>query len=545
MLLPTSTYLKSLLHGHLYEQIIYSHRYKDMKKRITLTALALTVGGLLIPVSVSAQQKSVKLTTEKAVGSSLTLIVNNSYNGITVDWGDNTPVTYTPTAGQTEQVIEGTVKGSVITISGDEQWDMLQCADCGLTEIDLTQARRLRSLYCQDNQLTTIDLRGMGNLTDLDCSNNQISSFVFTDAARPETDLSNIENLNVANNQLTGTFVVRAETLQQLNVSDNPITTLYVSSNPNLTTLISTNNDLATLNMASNRNLQTVVVRNSAPQSATFPSAGMPYLQQAVLENTTIASLNLSQSTQLSDLRCNGNSLSNLQLPETKLDNLDLRNNNLDFRFLPRRNYAPTNLLFLPQAEVNISAAPGLQQNTDGVYYMPICPSWSDRNDETYQLDLSDWRNIGVSNESSGIADITFQWFAVDENGAVTELTQGRSQSAPNDFYASTGKFAFFTGQGRIYATMSSRTYSLELNTMPISVGENFTTGIGNVISDDSGLSVRTTSGCLIMSCDQPTTINVYAIDGKTVWSGTVGQDEQTVRLPKGIYIVNNQKVAL
>lgn len=519
-----------------------------MKKKNTLTALSLIVGGMLVCTpAIAQQQKCVKLTTANAVGTPLTLIVNNNYNGITVDWGDNNPVTYTATVDETEQVIEGTVKGSVITITGDNQWDMLTCTDCGLTAIDLTQARQLRSLYCQNNQLTTLDLRSMSSLTDLDCSNNQISEFVFTNAGTPETDLSNIENLNVANNQLSGTFVVRTSTLQQLNVAGNPqLTTLYVSSNPNLTTLNCSDNEITTLSLSANTNLQTLIVRNSASRNVTFPSSGISTLQQVILQDANVASLNLSQCTQLSDLRCTNTGLSSLQLPSNvKLDNLDLSNNKLDFRSLPRRAYAPTNLIFLPQEYVDISAAPGIKQNSDGVYYVDLCPTWSDRTDETYQLDLSEWRNIGVTSSNAGTADITFEWYTVDDNGNVTELTAGSNQNAPNDYYASVGKFAFFTGQGKAYATMTSRTYGLTLNTMAISIGEDFTTGIDGVTADNDGLTVRTASGVLYMSSNQPTKVVVYSLDGKTVWTGTVGNGEQSVRLPQGVYIVNNQKVAL
>lgn len=92
---------------------------------------------------------------------------------------------------------------------------------------------------------------------------------------------------------------------------------------------------------------------------------------------------------------------------------------------------------------------------------------------------------------------------------------------------------------------MTSRTYGLTLNTMAISIGEDFTTGIDGVTADNDGLTVRTASGVLYMSSNQPTKVVVYSLDGKAVWTGTVGNGEQSVRLPQGVYIVNNQKVAL
>lgn len=516
-------------------------------KKNKITVLSLIAGGMLmVTPALAQQQKSVKLTTANAVGTPITLVVNTDFNGVTVDWGDNNPVTYTAEVGKTELALEGTVKGSVITVSGGEQWDMLNCAGCGLTAIDLTQARKLRSLYCQNNQIASLDLREMSSLTDLDCSNNKLSELIFSNPTYPENDLSNIENLNLSDNELTGTFVVRTSTLQQLNVSGNPLTTLYVSSNPNLSLLNCSDNDVRSISLSANKNLQTLIIRNSGTGSVSFPSTGLPQLQQAILENTSIPSLDLTQSTQLSDLQCNNNGMTSLRLPSNlQLDNLDLRHNNLDFRSLPRRNSMPVNLRFLPQADVDIAAAAGMQETGDGTHFVALCPSWADRTNENYMLDLTPWRYIGVNAESDGTVDVSFTWYAVDENGNTTELTQGRSQSAPNDFYASGAKFAFFTGQSKIFATMSSRTYDFTLNTIPFSVGEDYTTGITGVSGSEDGLSVRTAGGKLYMSSAQPIQVNVYSLDGRTVWSGTVGNSKESVSLPKGVYVVNNQKVAL
>lgn len=92
---------------------------------------------------------------------------------------------------------------------------------------------------------------------------------------------------------------------------------------------------------------------------------------------------------------------------------------------------------------------------------------------------------------------------------------------------------------------MSSRSYGFTLNTVPFSVGEDYTTGITGVTDSESGLKVRTAAGKLYLSCSQPVQVNVYALDGRTVWSGTVSNSEQSVSLPKGIYVVNNKKVTL
>ena len=140
----------------------------------------LLAGGLLIgAMSAQAQDRVVKLTTGKAVGESITLQVNHTYTGVTVDWGDGNAVAYN-TGNDAIREITGEVKGSQIVITGDKRWNMLNCSGCGLTAIDLTGATELTSLFLSNNSLTTLSLKGMTALTDLDASNNQLTSIVYT-----------------------------------------------------------------------------------------------------------------------------------------------------------------------------------------------------------------------------------------------------------------------------------------------------------------------------------------------------------------------------
>ena len=55
-----------------------------MKKKNSLS-LALLTGALFASTSVMAQDVVVTMTTDKAVGSEITLLVNHTYNGVTVD----------------------------------------------------------------------------------------------------------------------------------------------------------------------------------------------------------------------------------------------------------------------------------------------------------------------------------------------------------------------------------------------------------------------------------------------------------------------------
>ena len=65
-----------------------------MKKKNYLTS-ALLVGGLLAgSLTAGATVRTVKLNTSKPVGTEITLQVNRTYAGVTVDWGDGQVETY-------------------------------------------------------------------------------------------------------------------------------------------------------------------------------------------------------------------------------------------------------------------------------------------------------------------------------------------------------------------------------------------------------------------------------------------------------------------
>ena len=111
-----------------------------MNKNSYLASVLLAGSLFFGSLSVQAQDRTIKLTTQKPAGEAVTLLVNYTYKGVTVDWGDGQPVVYN-TGKEPIREITGTVKGSTITITGDGNWNMLSCADCGLTDIDLTDRK--------------------------------------------------------------------------------------------------------------------------------------------------------------------------------------------------------------------------------------------------------------------------------------------------------------------------------------------------------------------------------------------------------------------
>ena len=516
-------------------------------KKTTKSLLLLLAANLIGLQAVPAQYTTVKLITAKNVGEEITFAVNHTYNGVNVNWGDGNIVVY-DTGNEAIREITGTVKGNTITISGDEDlFNTLICPDCELTEIDLSEARKLHSLYCQDNKLSEIDLREMTELTDLDCSRNQISSIIYTSRIYPERDLLKIENINLADNLLSGSFAIRAATLKNLDVSGNQITSVNTTSNTNLDQLKCSNNRISSVSVATCDSISTLVCHDNNISKLALP-ADVSALQQLICDNNIIkSSIPLSNCTGLKDLSCSNNQISQIEMPaNVKCSSLNFSGNKLTLGVLPRTIYKPDYILFTPQEAIDISSFNNVKTK-DNVPYMDVV-TWNER--KTNPLDLSDYTQIATSYGSSGTNGGTIKWYYLDENGQEQEMVLGTSSIKSNDYYESAGKFTFFTEHTKAFARIKATTGSygnedFYIETSMIAIGENSTVGIDNVINNIATISVSPGKRSLTISGINNKNINVYSTDGTLVWNGTTGKGTVTIALPAGIYIVEGKKYSV
>lgn len=515
-----------------------------MHNHYTLLSTLLATALLLGTTAMRAEDRSVKLVTSKAVGSEITLLVNHTHKGVTVDWGDGNPQTYTSERNAIAE-ITGTIKGNTIIVSGDAQWNTLSCADCGITSIDLTNAKALKSLYCQNNALETLNLRGMTALTDLDVSNNSLKSITYTSSTYPEKDLVNIENINLSNNQLSGRFVMRSEKLQSVDISNNKYTTLITAAaNTELAYLNCAHNSIASISATYCPKLSTVICNDNVLKTLKFASNGTALVQLYCDDNKLSTALDLSAQTGLTDLSVANNELSSILLPDAKLSTLSVAGNKLTLALLPKKANRPSYISFVPQDTISLYNYENVLHK-DGVAYMPI-NVWDTRTQKT--LDLSPLRYINRTESTTGVLEANYTWFVEDAEGNATQLTKGTGSSATNDYYEGSGKFSFFTAQPKVFARITAyRVYAddnIYLETSRIAIGEESVTGIGRIATATSDLQILTTHGSMTLTASAPTTVRIYSSDGRSVWSDTVS-GSVTISLPSGIYIVNGQKVAL
>lgn len=502
-----------------------------MKKNKTFVAALLAGCALMFSAPAFAQTQTVTMQTSKEVGSTVNLLLNKT-TGISVDWGDGT---FVPVNIGSDPIVEvtGEVKGSTIKVQGDRYFTMLGCAGNDLVSIDATAAPFLQSLYCQNNNLTTLDITGLVELTDLNCANNRLTSLPLSETTYPK-----LETVDVSNNQLSGRFAIRSASMRYLNINNNKYTNVYVTNNENLSVLQFAVNSVSGTFSPSGYlpKVETLICNdNQLKKISVSASVGMPALKTIICDNNSLATLDLSLSEDIEAISCANNALTQITLNSKAAPSSYICGGNaLTFASFPTKK--PAYFSALPQARVDITSL--LTQAEAGYYYIGISPDYASRND--HALDVSAYRV-----DASGNAFVTQTPVKVDADGNETNLAKG-SAASTKDYTVTNGVFTFYQPYEHVYVKLSHPRYSgFYLETTHFSVRDLSETSIDGVAAEGS-LAVSTVGGALVINSGAQQVVNVYAADGKNVWSATLAAGETaTVSLPKGVYIVNGKKVII
>ena len=270
-------------------------------KRLLLSATA-----LFAILNASAEEQTVVLTTSQPEGQTITLLVNATRAGVTVDWGDGTPQAYTSTTNGGVLEISGTLKGANVTVKAAKGWKMLAATDAGLTAVDLSKATELRSLYLQNNALTSVNVANMPELRDLNLANNQLTAVTLNSSKNPL-----IETLDLSNNPIAATsFIYGQANLRYLNLSGMDYTSLTLTKDVNLDALLVANNALKTLTLTATKDISLIDVRGNKLEKMTMPTDGLPQLQQLLADDNYLEDLDISASTDINTLTVARNEIS-------------------------------------------------------------------------------------------------------------------------------------------------------------------------------------------------------------------------------------------
>lgn len=491
--------------------------------------VSLLAAGMLA-ISPAMADDVVKITTSKQAGETVTLQVNQLGSGATVDWG-NGPVDITSTEDD-ELTLTGTLAGSTITIKSPSKLRTLICDGIGATAIDVTAAPNLQSLYCQNNAIATIDVSTCTALTDLNCENNQLTKVTLS-----ATGNAKLQNLNLAGNKLTSSFVFSGADLQHLNVSRNQLTGLTLTANQNLDVLKCTENKLSALALTAPE-LSVVMCGDNSIASLNINNT-VTNLRQLFAENNKIGKLNISKSEGMKYVAVENNALTSISLPESaSYYAFTCQNNKLTYVSLPVKE-AVENIAYLPQDEsVQVADISSMLKskriNGTRIYYLLTSTS-------------SDYRKLVLPY----VLNLTAY-----KDGADFVFVDNAGKEVPSDdiiaksSYA--GYVAFKTPQSGIHAEMVPTAYpELKLKAAPsfyVVATENdldgAITGINDVTIANGGLTVKGTQGVLTLTATTPTAVKVYGAAGQLVWQGVV-EGTQQLNLATGVYVVNGKKVIL
>lgn len=472
--------------------------------RKTLLSLALFAAAM----TAAADSQKVTMTTSRPVGQTMTILVNATRIGVTVDWGDGTPVSYVAEKPGGVQEISGTVLGSTITLEAPKGLVMLSAEGNELTAIDLSKATEMRSLYLQHNQLTSINVSTLAALTDLNLSDNQLTSVSLS-----ATKLPNIETLNLSSNPLTATsFSFAPARLQYLNLADNQYKTLTISKAADLDALIVSGNQLTNLGLPGNLSL--LDARGNNVSKITMPATGEPMMQQCLLDDNAIQTLDLTTSTALNTLTIARNGAQSVALSnKAKLQVYDCSENALSFGSLPIKSNIPTvYFAYAPQAELDITNC-GLHEGSWGTRYLPwllMNPDYATRSNEEYQLDLTAHKDGSAANS------VVFDVYTVKDGESVL-LEKASATQKTLDYSLVGGKMTLLKEYSDIYIKMTDPAYP------------------DLVITTNHFASLDTTKESIdAVVNDLPASTEAYDLQGRRVQEGR-----------SGLYIQNGKKIII
>lgn len=445
--------------------------------RNTLATILLT----MLPLSGMADWQMVKITTQKAEGTPLTLLVNSSKSGVKVNWGDGVSTPYTEIKDGVIEV-SGTVKGEEITLGSERDITLLAADNCGITSIDVSGAPKLQSLYLQNNELTSINIGSLAELRDLNIANNHITTISLTSARFP-----NIETLDLSNNDFTTTtYNYGTENLQHLALASNSYKSVSLSKSPNLRSLSVKDNALTSLDLSKQQAISMLVAANNALEKLTLPDSAYALQQIDISNNAIETPLNLYYSRKLNALNVAHNQLYSLTLSTTaRYQTFDCSDNALPISALPRKAGIPTvEANYLPQRDYDVCHLKGMAEGIWLTHYLPyaiMSPGYDNRKDEAYIVDMSELRS------ASALNSVVFTFYEVKEDGTETPLTLAGASNKTGDYTLNSGQVTFQRTLEKAYMTMTDPDYpGLTFRTIPFAVIDPTAEGIDQTTATDA-----------------------------------------------------------
>ena len=416
-------------------------------------------------------------------GNTRTLTIGLGVEGtVQIDWGNGEKVTseVIPAFDGWNQVnVSGTVSGEgKVKIYGDN----IVCFECSsrvdggaqVLSLDVTKATALKDLTANANKLTSIDLTKNTELEKLTISNNQLTSIDISKCTKLTT-------LDITNNLLTAIDITKNQALQTLRIGQNKFAgELDLSTNPTIKSVYAQINELTAVKIGNN---------TASKPTFSFNENKLTSFDATGIEDAANAILYL-----------NGNQLTEIKLPSTKMKTLNILKNNFTLATLPAPTVAKT-FNYAPQNDYVIA--------------------------ESYKVgDVLD-----LSSQTSATLNTQFTVYKSDK----TALTEG------TDYTVADGKITFLTAQEAVYVTMSSALYSKFTGT---SIYKTTVTKV----EGSTGINAVTAQGVKVSTADneisisglsQGDAVTVANLGGAVVANFHANSANAHVQAAKGLYIVS------
>lgn len=164
-----------------------------------------------------------------------------------------------------------------IDLSNNKKLEYLNCHHNRLKELDVSGLPLLKTFYCGHNELPSINVSKNEQLEDFDCQDNHLDTLNVSqnkELVKLSCGINNLTELDVSENKklkelgcytnkLSNLDLGNQTELEWLSCSENPLSVLNVSANTKLKNLFVRKTNLTELNVSANKNLEVLYVSNT------------------------------------------------------------------------------------------------------------------------------------------------------------------------------------------------------------------------------------------------------------------------------------------
>lgn len=173
----------------------------------------------------------------------------------------------------------------------------LTASHCNLTTLDLSNNHELTYLTCEYNNLTSLDFSQSSLMTFIHCQNNHLTTLNLT-------GLTLLNNLWASENNLTSLNTSDLDSIIYFNVGLNSLTSLDLTGMTTVQELIIASNQIDSINTAGCVNLTNLRCNSN---QMTYLEVSESPLQNLDCSENTLINLDLSQNNELCSLNCAAN----------------------------------------------------------------------------------------------------------------------------------------------------------------------------------------------------------------------------------------------